>query len=139
MLQSVDSERSRFWMLPLYLPRPANTATRGHARLDNFVVTYPACNDSVETQTEVNTAFPRRETVLKKLLRMKLFARFYVFTYEARAKLYVVKKDHDHKFHKATSSARRPSESYTGANRGTPPAPRFRRSVAAGSSAPGLF
>src|SRR6266446_1272264 len=82
---------------------------------------------------------PRRKNASQKLLRMKLFTRFYVFTYEARAKLYVAKKDHDHKFHKATSDARRPSESYTGADRGTPPAPRFRRAVASGSSAPGLF
>src|SRR5260370_30193630 len=42
----------------------------------------------------------------KKLLLMKLFARFYVFNYEDRAKLHVAKKDHDHKFYKATSSAR---------------------------------
>jgi hypothetical protein len=73
MLQSVDSERSRFWMLPVYLPRPANTATRGHARLDHFVVTYPACNDPVETQTEANTAFPRRETVREKVAADETF------------------------------------------------------------------
>src|ERR1700687_6207412 len=74
----------------------------------------------------------------KKSVVMKLFPNFYVFIYEARAKLYVAEKHHDHS-HKTPASSRRPPEPYTGTARGTPSAPRFGRAIASGSSAPGLF
>ena len=94
-----------------YLSRPANTAIRGRARRDHFLVTYPACHGPGGGENHRPIWHFRVVKVpVKKLLWMKLFARFYVFIYEARAKLYVAKKDkdHDHTFHKATASSRRP-------------------------------
>ena len=118
-----------------------DTLTHGLAWRDHFLVTLQAggANSRKRLNHAKYSCFHVAKVPVKKLLRMKLFARFYVFIYEARAKLYVAKKDHDHKFHKATASSRRPSEPYIGATRGTPPAARFRRAVASGSSAPGLF
>jgi hypothetical protein len=45
---------------------------------------------------DAKTPFRHRKLPAKKLLLMKLFRRFYVFTYEARAKLYVAEEDHDY-------------------------------------------
>jgi hypothetical protein len=76
----------------------------------------------------------------KKLFLMKLSPNFYVFTYEARAKIHVAEEHHEqNQLHKTAASSRRPPESYTGAARRTANASFVRRDVAAGSSATGLF
>ena len=54
---------------------------------------------------DAKTPFRHRKLPAKKLLLMKLFRRFYVFTYEARAKLYAAEKHHDHTVHKTAASS----------------------------------
>jgi hypothetical protein len=79
------------------------------------------------------------EELVKKLLRMKLLLNFYVFIYEARAKLYGAEQDHDYALHKTAASSRRPPESYAGAVGGIASAPFVRRAIAPGSPAPRIF
>jgi hypothetical protein len=70
---------------------------------------------------------------------MKLLPDFYVFTYEARARLYVAEKDDDHQFHKTAASSRRPPESHIGAVGGIASAPYVWRTIASGSTTAGIF
>jgi hypothetical protein len=86
-----------------------------------------------------NSEFCRLEIGVEKLRLMKLLPNFYVFTYEGKAKLYAAEKDNDDDCPKTTASSRRPPESYCGADRGIASASNFRRTIAPGSSAPGLF
>jgi len=77
--------------------------------------------------------------ITKKVSAMKLSPNFYVFTYEAGAKLDVAEEHHDHQFNKTAASARRPPESYTGTTCGVAPASWFECAHEAGSAAPRVF